>query len=140
MRLAIRYPVGYLGVNDDAAWRRHGDQSSFRNYDRSAEYRRFLDHADTLLARERPHLRLSPLQRRRRLAGWLRYMALNAADRGDRRSSVAQLVEAVKTYPPSVLDPRLSAGFLALACGSSGRRALRVVRLRLRRLRVYGRP
>jgi hypothetical protein len=137
VRLAVRFPVGYLAVCD-AHWRRHGLQSSLQNYEREAEHRRFLEHVDALLARERPGLALSPLARRRRLSGWLRYMAFNALEQGDNRSAISQLCRAIRAYPPAGLDPRVLAGFTALALGQPGRRLLRAARWAIRRRRESG--
>jgi glycosyltransferase involved in cell wall biosynthesis len=139
LRLSIRFPAGYLAVRDDAAWRRHGHQSSIRNYERTDEYRKFFEHVDALLESERPHLRLVGSQRRRLFAGMLRYMALNALEQGDRRSALSQLGQAMRLYPPTALDPRVGVGLLTLPFGRSGRRALQAIRWRLRRLRLYGR-
>lgn len=138
VRLAVRFPVGYLAVCD-AHWRRHGRQSSLQNYEREKEHRRFLDHVDELLARERPELRMSALARRRRLSGWLRYMAFNALEQGDRASAFHQLARAVLAYPPASLDPRVAAGFVALALGGPGRGMLRSARSASRRQRERAR-
>jgi len=136
MRLSIRFPTGYLGTYD-SAWRRHTQQSTQRNTNRSAEYVQFLDHVDELLAQE-PDLRLTPWQRRQRLGRWLRYQALNAAVAGDRRSSLSQLGQALRTYPPAVLTPGAAVSLLTLPLGSHGLNAVRATRERARRLRLYG--
>jgi glycosyltransferase involved in cell wall biosynthesis len=134
VRLAVRFPAGYIPVCD-AHWRRHGHQSSFVNYMREAEHRRFLDHVDALLARELPSIRFGSLARRRRLSAWLRYMAFNGLEQGDRKSAASQLVRSIRTYPPAGLDPRVASGFAALALGRPGRHALHIARRATRRQR-----
>jgi glycosyltransferase involved in cell wall biosynthesis len=139
MRLSIRFPAGYLGAHYDSAWRRHGDQSTARNTNRSAEYVRFIEHVDKMLERDWPELRLTPWQRRRRLAQWLRFQALNAAVAGDRRSSLSQLGQALRAYPPSAFAPGAAASLLTVPLGSRGLRAVRATRARAQRMRLDSR-
>jgi glycosyltransferase involved in cell wall biosynthesis len=132
VRLATRFPAGYLGVCD-SSWRRHGNQSSAENYDREAEYRLFLDRFAALLEQELPELGLTESMRKRRLGGWLRYMALNAVERGDRRSARRLLRRSVLAHPPEIVNPKLAAGAVASVTGKAGTRVLAGARARLRR-------
>lgn len=134
LRLAIRFPVGYLRIRD-AAWRRHGQQSSSKNYEREAEYEQFLAHVDDLLRIERPQLRMTSRQRRERLASWLRYMAFNAIEQGDRRSGISQLRRAISLSPGAALDPRVVAAVAATVLGGPGRLLLGRSRTMARRWR-----
>jgi glycosyltransferase involved in cell wall biosynthesis len=139
MRLSIRFPAGYLGPHYDSSWRRHSGQSTTRNYNRSAEYVRFIEHVDSMLQRDWPELRLTPWQRRRRLGQWLRFQALNAAVAGDRRSSLSQLGQALRTYPPTVLAPGAAVSLLSVPLGSRGLRAVRATRARAQQMRLQSR-
>jgi hypothetical protein len=132
VRLAVRFPAGSLAVCD-SSWRRHGQQSSFRNYDREPEYRLFLERFARLLERELPGTRLTEVTQRRRLGGWLRYMGLNAIERGDRRGARRLLWRAILAHPPQAVNPKLVAGFIASASGTAGTRLLGDVRARTHR-------
>ena len=59
--------------------------------------------------------------------------ALDALEQDNRRKSARYLGSAVRAYPPSLLNPRVSAGALGLLLGSRGARGVRRVRDTLRR-------
>jgi len=131
VRLALRFPAGYLGLCD-SSWRRHGNQSSFRNYDREPEYRRFLERFAVRLERELPEPRLTEPMKRRRLGAWLRYMGLNAIEWGDRRKARRLLLRAVLADPRELVNPKLVVGAVASTTGNTGSRILAGARARAR--------
>lgn len=129
-RLAISAPVGFLATHD-AAWRSHPEQSTKSVADRQREFRVFLARARANLAGS-PHASLSLPHARRILALWSLSNALDAAEQGSRRISVANLRVALRAHPPVVLDPRVAALALSLPFGRSGARVLRLLRTEIR--------
>lgn len=119
LRLAARYPVGYLAVHD-SWWRRHGAQVSYSSY-RGEEYHRLLQQVDALLEREQPHLRLSPRLQRRKRASALLSAALDALDQEDPGRARRRLVEALRCFPPAVIDPRTVCALIGVTLGGPGR-------------------
>ena len=132
LRLALHAPVGYLDARD-ASWRVHEDQSSRSLDDRTADFKVFLELADELVSEQLPRARLSPRQRRRTLSSWLLTNALDAVEQRDRHVARSCLREALETYPPSALDPRVLTGVLALLLGRPASTGVRSVRAVVRR-------
>src|SRR3954469_19863453 len=123
LRIGARFQVGRLD-GTDAEWRRHGAQSSYDGHERGAELLAFLEHAEQLVARELPELRI-PERRRRYVRGRrLLTAGLDAVQRGDRASAAGYVREAVRTWPPLALNPRLALAVASTACGRRGHHVL----------------
>jgi len=132
LRIGARFPVGRLDVMD-AEWRRHGAQSSYDGHERGAELLAFFEHAEQLVARELPALRI-PERRRRYVRGRrLLTAGLDAVQRGDRAIAAGYVRDAVRTWPPLALNPRLALALASTACGRRGHHVLRAVRYNARR-------
>jgi glycosyltransferase involved in cell wall biosynthesis len=127
LRLAVRYPAGYLRVRDCSV-RIHDVRATFelRNY--GASYLQILDYADELIPRELPSARIPPRLRRRRRARAHLTSALDALVEAGRRPALAHLLKAVRMHPPSVFDARFVGGLGALALGPAGPEMLRRAR------------
>jgi glycosyltransferase involved in cell wall biosynthesis len=111
LRLALRFPVGFL-PRWDAAYRRHDGQTTFRARNLGAEWLELLDHFDELAA-SRPDLRVTA----RRRASALLSTALDAIEERRPGDGWDRLRDALRVHPPSAFDPRVAAGLLALALG-----------------------
>ena len=137
LRLALRFPVGYLAVWD-AAYRVHDQQVTMTSRRRGLQELTLLDHIDGLLA-EAPHVHPDRRRLRRRRASAHLSAALDELQEPDRRSASRHLAEAVRTYPPAAIDPKMPAALVGLTFGARGRRAVQRLRyLVLRKgLRVH---
>ena len=111
LRLALRFPTGFL-ARWDAAYRRHDGQTTFVARDQGLEWLRLLDHFETLVTAE-PELQI-PARRR---AWALLSAALDALENRRPRAGWRFLVTALRTHPASALDPRVVAVLAALALG-----------------------
>jgi GT2 family glycosyltransferase len=122
-RIAVRFPVGFLH-SWDAAYRFHEGQSTIRV--RSGGHSLlFLEHADALLAREAPALRLPRHEFRRQRSGWLLSVMLDELEAGKRRAAAARLRAALREYPAAlVTDKRALPGVLGLVLGRRVARAI----------------
>jgi glycosyltransferase involved in cell wall biosynthesis len=135
LRLAVRFPVGYL-TDVDAAWRNHGSQSSFEGRRRGEELLAFLGHAEALIRRDLPHVRISSARRRYVHGRRLLTAALDAVELEQPRAASIYLARALRAYPLLAMNPRLAAALLGLAAGRSGRETLGTTRLHARRRHV----
>jgi hypothetical protein len=144
LRLAVRYPVGYLDVWD-SAFRVHAQQQTYgeRWGERKVVYE---DAIAELLEQEAPHLALAPRVRRRRRADAFFSAALDAVESGDRQSALKLLGRGLRVSPAAVANPRLAVVLAVAAGGDALRprltRARSLVRRRnyLRGRRPEGRP
>jgi hypothetical protein len=127
LRLAVRYPVGYLRVRDCAV-RIHDVRATFelRNY--GAAYLQIIDYADELIPRALPGVKIPARLRRRRRARAHLTSALDALLDAGRRAALGHLLKAVRIHPPSLFDVRFVGGLGALALGPAGPGALRRAR------------
>jgi hypothetical protein len=137
LRLALQFPVGYLAVWD-ASYRVHDRQLTMTSNRRGLQELTLLDQIDGLLA-EAPHVKPDRRQLRRRRARAHLSAALDELQAPDRRSVSRHLGDAVRTYPPAAIDPKMPAALVGLTLGVRGRRALERMRyLVLRKgLRVH---
>lgn len=138
LRIALRYPIGYLAVTD-CAGRFHAASVTSRSKALGLGRLRFLDHAESLIQRDLPGLVLPAGLRRRRRARFLVTCALDAVEEGSEHAARRYLRAAVRVYPSSLLDPRVPAALTALAGGERGRRMLSTLRRferRSHRLRI----
>jgi glycosyltransferase involved in cell wall biosynthesis len=122
LRLALRFPVGYLAVRD-ADYRVHSQQVTMTSRRRGEQHVRLFEHVETLLD-EAPQLEVDRGPLRRRLAGAHLSAALDALQDPDRGTAWRHLSTAVRTYPRAALDPRTPAALAGFVVGRRGRQAL----------------
>ena len=132
IRLAARFPVGYLDLWD-SGFRIHTTQQTYG--ERWGERKILLeDVLDEILATSAPELRLPEPARRRRRADAHMSAALDAVETGRRRDALRLLVEGLRIRPATVANPRLGTVLLALPFGAQAQpllmRARRAVRRR----------
>jgi glycosyltransferase involved in cell wall biosynthesis len=139
IRLALRFPVGYLGLWD-VCWRRHAMNASttdLRDYDE--EYERLVSRLSLVIARHRPELLPGADVWRRKLNALLLMTSLDALALGERRTAWRYLSRAIRCYPRSAFSARTIAVALTVALGSPGATlvagARRINRLRRTRRR-----
>ena len=122
LRLAARFPAGYLAVRD-CSYRMHDVRMTFKVRQFGTAYLQVLDRADQMLE-ELPRIHVAPRLRKRRRAQALLTAALDSIENGDRPAARRQLREAVRTYPRIAVDLRFLTGVVALAVGRRSSRAL----------------
>ena len=127
LRLAVRYPIGYLRVRDCAV-RIHDVRATFALRDYGASYFQILDYADEMIPRVLPGARIPARVRNRRRARAHLTSALDSLVVAGRRPAFKHLVAAVRVHPASVFDVRFVGGLGALALGPAGPEALRRAR------------
>jgi hypothetical protein len=127
LRLALRFPVGYLKVWD-SEYRWHDEQLSKR-----AEWGKqgilFEDHLDTLLQRADLAVGRAVGSRVHKRAEALLSAAMDAAEAGHRGEALKRLGEAGHLRPRAILNPRTAATIFSAAAGGLGRRWLRRLRV-----------
>jgi hypothetical protein len=138
IRLAARFPVGYLDVWD-SGFRIHTTQQTYG--ERWGERKILLeDVLDEILVTSAPELRLPEAARRRRRADAHMSAALDAVETGRRRDAVRLVAGALRLRPAAVANPRLPAVLLSLPLGTRSRPLLtRVRRVVRRRGYLHGR-
>jgi glycosyltransferase involved in cell wall biosynthesis len=122
LRIALRFPVGYL-ANCDSDHRIHHAQDSF-GVRASEQYLRFLDRAEVLVDRQQWAAHWSKRDRSQTRAYWLLSATLDALEQGERRAASAHLRDALTLHPKSLADGRASAALVGVLFG---RRAGRIV-------------
>jgi glycosyltransferase involved in cell wall biosynthesis len=122
LRLALRFPVGYLAVRD-ADYRVHSGQVTMTNRKRGEDQIRLVERIRSLVA-EAPGIEGDERGLRRRLARAHLSAALDALQGPDRPGARRHLQAALKEYPPSALDPRAAGVVAGFVLGRRGRRAL----------------
>jgi glycosyltransferase involved in cell wall biosynthesis len=137
-RLALRFAVGYVEAWD-ADYRLH---TSSTTHQLCAERDRVIGLANRLIElTERGRPSPLPLRERRKVFAnvLLEEISFNALGNGHRASASSLLAEALKAYPPAVLDGRVL-DWLRIAAGPRVRPRLRRVRATLRRPRNEREP
>ena len=123
LRLALRFPVGYLAVRD-ADYRVHRQQVTMTVRRRGEEQVRLFAAPRRRCSTPTPGIVADRKPLRRRLAGAHLSAALDALQDEDRRPVRRHLAEALRISPAAALDPRAPAALLGLALGRRGSRAL----------------
>jgi glycosyltransferase involved in cell wall biosynthesis len=121
LRLALRFPVGYLAVRD-ADYRVHSSQVTMTSRKRGEDQIRLIERVRSLV--EESGIEHDGRVLRRRLAGAHLSAALDALQDPDRPTARRHLTTALRTNPPSALDPRTPAALAGFVLGRRGRRAL----------------
>jgi glycosyltransferase involved in cell wall biosynthesis len=131
-RIALRFPVGYLAVRD-ADYRSHpGATRLVEDWPTNEDFLRLLVHLVAVAEHDSPEL-LSWRDRRRAHSSALLAVMLDALEEGDRKRSLSLLGDALRVYPPFVVDPRVLTWFVAQPFGTRGRQAIARLRPLLRR-------
>ena len=126
MRLAARFPGGYLTVRDNS-YRLHDVRMTFTVQHFGEAYLQMIDRADEMLA-ALPDVDVPLRLRRRRRAQALLTTALDVLESGDRRAGWRSLKAGVRCYPRIVFDVRFVTGLAALVAGRRGSQALKRAR------------
>jgi glycosyltransferase involved in cell wall biosynthesis len=122
LRMALRFPTGFLAVRDGTQRLHHPSLTSEASFD-GEHWIRYHEYHDEWIRRELPGLRLPRQYDRMRSQAYM-MSALDALEQGDRREVARYLRGAVRLYPASLLNPRLTAGLIGLVLGSRGAEAL----------------
>jgi GT2 family glycosyltransferase len=131
MRMALRFPTGFLALRDVAQRTHHPSITSDSPFD-GERWVRYHDYYGELIRRRLPGVKLP--QEFHKLQGQAYiWAALDAIEHGDRRNSARYLGSALRAYPPVLANPRMSAAAIALVAGDRGARMMRRIRDRLRR-------
>jgi glycosyltransferase involved in cell wall biosynthesis len=138
VRMALRFPTGFLAVRDATQRLHHPSLTSEASSDGEL-WIRWHDYHGEWIRRGLPGIRLPRQFDQLRSKAYI-MAALDTLERGDRRRSARYLTSAVRAYPPSLLNPRVSAGAIGLLLGGRGARALRRARAGLRRDRLAYEP
>ena len=127
-RMAFRFPSGFLRVRDVAQRVHVSDDNSHDSITSESEYvgERWISYHEYYrdwIRRELPDLKLprelDQLHARAYIIG-----ALDAIERDDQRKAAAFLRRAIRIYPPSLLNPRVTAAAAGVLMGERGRRAV----------------
>lgn len=137
LRLALKFPTGYLPVRD-ADYRIHDSQITMTSTRRGEQQVRLFQQIDGMLT-SAPEIPVDRRWLRRRIAGAHLSAALDDLEVGNREPARRHVRQALKTYPPSAIDPRTPTALAAFALGRPGRKALRRLRYTVlrRHLRVH---
>jgi len=127
VRIVSRFGAGYLPL-DDVYYRVHEQQTTFVEPPDREETLRFWRHIEAIVRSERPDMPLPAGGIARNRSGVMLSMALDAVQAGERRRSVRAVRRALRTYPASLVDPRLAAWLATFLTGAAGARL--VARLR----------
>jgi glycosyltransferase involved in cell wall biosynthesis len=136
IRLALRFPAGYLG-RYDVRWRRHrrNASSEFAGYEE--EYRLLMSRLRGLLGEERPDLASADALLRRRVSDLLLMRAVDTLELHQRRVAWRFLGGALELNPRSAFDARAAAVLFGIVFGRPA--AALVARARTTRRRARSR-
>jgi len=123
LRLAIRFPIGYLRVRDCSV-RIHDVRVTFSSHRYGGSYLEIIDYADEVIARGLPTVEIPTRVRHRKRARAHLTIALDEVEEGRRRSAVQHLARAIRIRPASLFDARFAGCLGALVLGRAGPRAL----------------
>lgn len=120
LRLAVRYPAGFLHVRD-CAFRVHDGSLTAKRPPLGEFYLAWTRRMEAIIAAGLPALELDESLRRRKRAYAGVKAALDALEARDRPRAIAHLRAAVRVYPRAAFDPRVP---VALAVAATGERGL----------------
>jgi glycosyltransferase involved in cell wall biosynthesis len=95
IRLALRFPAGYLGLWD-VCWRRHGANASGSFSGCDEEYERLVSHLSRMVEQQQPDLLSGDDIWRRKLSALLLMTSLEALTLGERRTARHYLSQAIR--------------------------------------------
>jgi glycosyltransferase involved in cell wall biosynthesis len=134
LRLASRYPAAFLH-SWDARYRRHPAQDTHRTQ-LGHEFLYVLDRVESLLVGDLAHLRPEQAELDRYRSRWLLSLALEAAERGERRPAARMLAEVARLSPRLLLDRRVPAIAAGVALGRAASPLISTARSYIHRRRV----
>lgn len=141
MRMALRFPVGFLALRDVAQRVHHPSITTSTPYD-GERWIRYHDYYGGLIRRRLPGVKL-PRELKQLQGEAYIWAALDGIEQGDRRKSARYLASAVRAYPPALANARVPAAVFALVAGDRGTRTIKRARDRRRQrneILVYERP
>jgi glycosyltransferase involved in cell wall biosynthesis len=127
-RMAFRFPSGFLRARD-VAQRIHVSQDTCHDSISSESefggerWIRYHEYYGDWIRRELPDLKLPRQFDQLRARAYI-WGALDAIERGEQRKGATFLRRAVRAYPPSLLNPRVTAAAVGTLLGERGRSAL----------------
>ena len=122
MRMALRYPTGFLALRDVAQRLHDASITGEMPFD-GERWIRYHDYHGEWFRRALPGFELPRQFDQLRSEAYI-LAALDALEQGDRRRGRSRLVSAVRAYPRSLFNPRVAAATLALLLGRRGTDAL----------------
>ncbi|MGZ8702787.1 MAG: glycosyltransferase [Gaiellaceae bacterium] len=134
LRLASRYPAFFLH-SWDARYRRHPAQDT-HSTQLGREFLYVLDRVDELLVGDLAHLRPKQAELDTSRSRWLLSLALDAAERGERRAAARMLADIARLSPRRLLDRRVPAIAAGVALGRAASPLISTARSYIQRRRV----
>ena len=119
MRMALRFPTGFLARRDAAQRMHHPSITSQEDSFGGEHWIRFHRYNGEWFQRELPGLRLPPQYHELCSQAYI-MAALDAVERGDRRKCARYLADAIRRPPASILPPRDGAAAGGLGFGGRG--------------------
>jgi glycosyltransferase involved in cell wall biosynthesis len=119
IRLALRFPVGHLGLLD-VFWRRHGANASARLSGWDEEYERLVSHLSRMVEQQRPDLLSGDDTWRRKLSALLLMASQEALTLGERRTAWHYLTQAIRRDLRVAFRGRTLAVALTVGLGPPG--------------------
>jgi glycosyltransferase involved in cell wall biosynthesis len=119
IRLALRFPVGHLGLWD-VSWRRHGANASARLSGWDEEYERLVSHLSRMVEQQRPDLLSGDDTWRRKLSALLLMASQEALTLGERRTAWRYLTQAIRRDVRGAFRARTLAVALTVGLGPPG--------------------
>jgi Glycosyl transferase family 2 len=119
VRLALHFPVGYLGLWD-TYWRRHGANASGRLSGCDEEYERLVSHLSRMVARQRPDLPSGDRVWHRKLSALFLMTSLDALTLGERRTARRYLSQAMRRDVRGAFRGQMLAAALTVWLGRPG--------------------
>lgn len=131
MRMALRFPTGFLAVRDVLQRLHHPSITSDSPFD-GERWIRYHQFYGDWIRRGLPGLELPRQFDQLRSRAYI-MAALDALEETNRRKSAGYLGSAVRAYPASLLNPRVAAAAAVLLLGKPAADALRRARTAMRR-------
>jgi glycosyltransferase involved in cell wall biosynthesis len=122
MRMALRFPTGFLAVRDVVQRIHHPSITSGSTFD-GERWIRYHEYYGDLIRRGLPGVKM-PRQFSQLRAHAYIMAALDAIEHGDQRTCARHLGSAVRAYPPALVNPRVTASAIALLLGDRGTHAI----------------
>jgi glycosyltransferase involved in cell wall biosynthesis len=131
LRMALRFPTGFLAVRDVKQRLHHPSMTSESNFD-GEHWVRYHDFHGEWFRRDLPGVPLPPEFDQLRSRAHI-MAALDALEQGNRRKCARYLARAIRCYPASLLNHRVGVAAVGLVLGRHGSAALRRARSALHR-------
>ena len=122
LRMALRFPTGFLAVRDIKQRLHHPSLTSESNFD-GEHWIYYHEFHGEWFRRDLPGVSLPRQFDELRSRAYI-MAALDALERGNRRKCARYLAGAIRSHPASLLNPRVAAAAAGLVLGSHGAGAL----------------